>query len=118
MSQGGSVSISNSNQTTLPSGGAGGGFLGGASPEPSAGVEEVLAQQSHRQVDGAAVGIAGEASERVPARGERQRGMMVVVEWAEAFVPDHPESESLGDPLDGEVAELLKFILFHRFFKF
>ncbi len=30
MSQGGSVSISNSNQTTLPSGGAGGGFLSGA----------------------------------------------------------------------------------------
>ncbi len=30
MSQGGSVSISNSNQTTLPSGGAGGGLLSGA----------------------------------------------------------------------------------------
>ena len=30
ISQGGSVSISNSNQTTLPSGGAGGGFLSGA----------------------------------------------------------------------------------------
>lgn len=61
--------------------------------------------------------VAGEASERVPAHGERQRGMVVVVEWAEAFVPDHPKSKSLGDPLDGEVAELLKFVLFHRIFK-
>ena len=62
--------------------------------------------------------VASEASERVPAHGERQRGMVVVVERAEAFVAHHPESESLGVPLNGEVAELLKFVLFHRIFKF
>ena len=35
--------------------------------------------------------------------------MMVVVEWAQCFMPRDPQSESLCDPLDGEVAELLQF---------
>ena len=32
---------------------------------------------------------------------------MVVVEWAKAFVPLYPQSESLCDPLNRKVAELL-----------
>jgi hypothetical protein len=40
--------------------------------------------------------------------------MMVVVERTKALVPLHLESESLCDPLNGKVAELLKFILFHN----
>ena len=51
---------------------------------------------------------AGKAAERVPARRERQAGMMVVVERAERLVARHAHPEPLGDPLDGEVAELLK----------
>jgi hypothetical protein len=35
--------------------------------------------------------------------------MMVVVERAEALMPRHLERKSLCDPLDGKVAELLKF---------
>ena len=38
---------------------------------------------------------------------------MIIVEGAKALVPAHVESKSLCDPLDGEVAELLKFLLFH-----
>ena len=52
---------------------------------------------------------AGKAAERVPARAERQAGMMVIVERTERLVPHNLHSKSLGDPLDGEVAELLKF---------
>jgi hypothetical protein len=33
----------------------------------------------------------------------------VVVERAQCLVVHHPQSKSLCDPLDGEVAELLKF---------
>ena len=47
--------------------------------------------------------------ERVPARAERQAGMMVIVERTKGLVPHNLHSKSLGDPLDGEVAELLKF---------
>ena len=52
---------------------------------------------------------AGKATEGVPARAERQAGMMVIVERTEGLVPHDLHSKSLGDPLDGEVAELLKF---------
>ena len=40
--------------------------------------------------------------------------MMVVVERAEAFVALNPESKSLCDPLNREVAELLKFNRIHN----
>ena len=39
---------------------------------------------------------------------------MVVVEWAEAFVSVDPEPQPLCDSLDGEVAELLEYILIHK----
>ena len=35
--------------------------------------------------------------------------MVVVVEWAQCFMPRDPQSKSLFYPLYGEVAELLKF---------
>ena len=35
--------------------------------------------------------------------------MMVVVEWAQCFMPRDPQSKSLCDPLNGQVAELLQF---------
>ena len=34
---------------------------------------------------------------------------MVVMEWAQGFVQADAEPESLCDPLNGQVAELLKF---------
>ena len=39
--------------------------------------------------------------------------MMVVMKRAQAFVSHHVESKSLRDPLNGQVAKLLQFILFH-----
>ena len=47
---------------------------------------------------------AGKAAERVPARAERQAGMMVIVERTKGLVPHDLHSKPLGDPLDGEVA--------------
>jgi hypothetical protein len=40
--------------------------------------------------------------------------MMVVVERAQAFMPHDLESKSLRDPLNGQVAKLFEFILFHH----
>ena len=39
--------------------------------------------------------------------------MMVVVKGAQRLMPHHMESKSLRDPLNGQVAKLLQFILFH-----
>ena len=39
---------------------------------------------------------------------------MVIVERAKALVLRNLEPKSLCDPLDGEVAELLKFLLVHQ----
>ena len=64
-------------------------------------------------INRAAVGPAGEAAVGVSAEAERQRGMMIVVERAERLMPDHMQSKSLCDPLNGKVAELLNLILFH-----
>ena len=57
---------------------------------------------------------AGKAAERVPARAERQAGMMVIVERTKGLVPHDLHSKPLGDPLDGEVAELLKLRIIHH----
>jgi hypothetical protein len=35
--------------------------------------------------------------------------MMIIMEWAQALMHPHLESKSLCDPLNGKVAELLKF---------
>ena len=35
--------------------------------------------------------------------------MMVVMKRAQGFMPHHPQSKSLCDPLNGQVAELLQF---------
>ena len=76
-------------------------------------IKKRLVQILHHQVDCPARGPAHEAAIAVPAHRERQRGMMIVVERTQALVPHHPESKSLCDPLNRQVAELLKFILFH-----
>ena len=68
---------------------------------------------SHHEVDGAARGAADEAAEGVATDRERQAGVMVVVERAEAEVSRNLESKSLRDPLNGEFAELLKIELVH-----
>ena len=41
--------------------------------------------------------------------------MMVVMERTQAFMSHNLESKSLRDPLNGQVAKLLKFILFHNY---
>ena len=63
----------------------------------------------HHQINRSPMSLAGKAAERIPAHRERQRGMMIVVERAETFMPHNPESKSLCDPLNRKVAELLKF---------
>ena len=82
--------------------------------KPPTRLEEILVQMSHHEVDGSAVRPTHEAAVGVPTDIERQRGMMVVVEGTEALVPHDMESKSLCDPLNGEVAELLQFVLFHQ----
>ena len=77
--------------------------------QPAAGIEEGFVQVLHHQVDGSAVGATHKAAVAIAANGERQRGVVVVVERAERLVPHDAESKSLRDPLNGEVAKLLKF---------
>ena len=50
--------------------------------EPSAGFGEGFAEVAHNEVDGATVGIAGEASKGVAARVVGGAGMVVVVNGA------------------------------------
>ena len=82
--------------------------------QPAAGLDEVLAEVAHHEVYHAARGAADKTSERVLAHLERHRGVVVVVERAEAFMSRNSEPEPLRDPLDGEVAKLLKFEFIHK----
>ena len=61
---------------------------------------------------------ADEAAPGVLAHLERQRGVVVVMERAERLVAHDPESESLRDPLNRQVAKLLKLNPIHSFFCF
>ena len=70
-------------------------------------------QQVHCQVYDSPVSATSEATVRVASHRERERGMMVVVERTQRLVPHDLESESLCDPLNREVAELLKFYSIH-----
>ena len=81
--------------------------------EPTAGIEEILVQTMHHQVDGATRGTTREAAIRISSYAERQACVMVVVKRAKALVLRNLEPKSLCDPLDREVAELLKFLLVH-----
>ena len=83
--------------------------------EPAASLEEVFAEVFHGEVDGAAAFPAAPAAEGVAADGEREAWLVVVVEWAEALVSADVEPEPLRDPLDWEVAKLLKFEFIHIF---
>jgi hypothetical protein len=60
---------------------------------------------------------AGEAAVGVAAGAERERSVVVVMERAECFVLDDFDSESPRDPLNREVAKLLKFKLIHNCFQ-
>ena len=82
--------------------------------QPSASLAEVKMQMAHHQVDRAyRLRHTHETSTSVLAHLERHRGMMIVMERAEALVAHHPQSQSLGDPLYREVAELLQFEFIH-----
>nr|WP_294829182.1 hypothetical protein [Prevotella sp.] len=57
---------------------------------------------SHHEVDGSHTLLhAHEASAGVPLSVVDEAGVMIVVERAEALVPRHAQSYSLGDPLNG-----------------
>lgn len=70
--------------------------------KPLASFEKRLPQDFHCQIDDSSVGIADEAFEAVAADGEGERGVAVVVEGTEGFVPLHPEPEPFGYGLDGK----------------
>ena len=81
--------------------------------QPAAGSLEVQVQMAHHQVNRPTACPTDKAAEGVLADLERKAWVAIVVERTKAFVHADTESKSLCDPLDGEVAELLKFILFH-----
>ena len=76
--------------------------------QPTAGCFEIEIQMPHHQIYRSAGGPANETSEGILAHPERKARVAVLMERAEALVHLHVESKSLCDPLDGEVAELLK----------
>lgn len=85
--------------------------------KPLARLREVEPEVSHHEVDGShALLHAHKASAGVASGVVDEAGVMIVVERAEALVPRHAQSYSLGDPLNGQVAELLNFIFFHKHF--
>lgn len=75
-----------------------------ASVQPSAGLGEGHLQPPHHEVDRAAPRPAGEATEGVAARVERQARAVVVVEGAEALVALDVEPRPLRHLLYGQVA--------------
>ena len=79
-----------------------------ASVQPSAGLGKGHRQPPHHEVDRSAPRPAGEATEGVAARVERQARAMVVVEGAEAFVALDVEPHPLRHLLYGQVAEPLE----------
>ena len=92
--------------------------------QPMASREKILACIFHHKVDGAdAVVHTYVAAAIVLPRVERETGVMIVVERAEALVLRYLHSQSLCDLLYWKVAELLNFIFFHTkvffyFFKY
>jgi hypothetical protein len=60
------------------------------------------------------MGATHEATVGVVSSVERQTGMMVGMKWAQALVACYPQSESLGNCLNGQFAELLNFVFFHN----
>jgi len=83
--------------------------------QPTAGCFEIEMQVSHHQVNRSAAGSAHEAAVGVLPHAEREAGVVVLVKRTQGFVVLNRESESLCDPLYGEVAELLKFYSIHFF---
>ena len=76
--------------------------------QPTASLLKIQMQMLHHQVDRShRFRRADKATAVVLPYMKREALMMIVMEGAEALVARHSETESLGDPLNGEVAELL-----------
>ena len=82
--------------------------------KPTAGFAEVFAQMLQHQVDGAATCSACEATVGVATRGEREAGGVFVVEWSQALVVCHSQSEPFCYAFDRKVAQTLNFVLLHN----
>ena len=80
-----------------------GGF-DGAVGEVEAGFFEVFVEEVHNEVDGAAVGVADEATVGVAAGVEGEGWVVVGMEGAEGFVAADFEAETGGDVFDGDFA--------------
>ena len=76
--------------------------------QPTARLLKIQMQMLHHQVDRPhRFRHADEAAAGVLPLKKEEALMMIVMEGAEALVARNSETESLGDPLNGEVAELL-----------
>ena len=82
--------------------------------KPSTGLGERFVKVTHHEVDGAAVGIADEATEGVAPTVVGETGVMVVVERAEALVACDAEAKTLGNGFYWEGAETLYFVFVHN----
>ena len=80
------------------------GFAG-AVGEVLAGFAEVFVEELADEVDGVAVGAAGEAAVGVFLEVESEGGVVVVVEGTEGLVAVDLDAEAGGDFFDGDGAE-------------
>ena len=83
--------------------------------QPSAGFAKVNVKVAHHKVDGTTLSPAHKAAEHVFAGAIRQTGVTVGMKRTETLVSAYSQSKSLGDPLNRQVAELLKLYFIHNF---
>ena len=82
--------------------------------QPSAGFAKVNVKVAHHKVDGTALSPAHKTMIHILSGAIRQTGVTVGMKRTETLVALYAESKSLGDPLNGQVAKLLQFILIHN----
>ena len=82
--------------------------------QPSARLLEILVQIVHHEINRSTTCPAHEASVHVLPHTKRQARMVVRMKRTQALMSRNLEPKSLCDPLNGEVAEPLKFYSIHN----
>jgi hypothetical protein len=82
--------------------------------QPSAGFEEGLAEDVHREVDGTSMGIAHKAFVHILSRIKGQGRVLVGMKRTERLVFLDLQPEPVGHSLDGEGTEFIEFVFFHK----
>ena len=83
--------------------------------QPSAGFAKVNVKVAHHKVDGTALSPAHKTMIHILSGAIRQTGVTVGMKRTETLVSAYSQSKSLGDPLNRQVAELLKLYFIHNF---